>query len=508
MTDKPNLPGYNVSDITQVETGGGEHKYESYWAYLKSQNAPVDDPNMHNAEQITAWAKAANPGNVSKHGQAFLDFHDALTKLNFSAKSNLDLPGLLFEIGKELHEGWHGGATAAPEAQRQLTLLYQSAKDLMDTSTQAGYTLKGHGDNALPAFKKNFESGDNGLDSQTAVYMDTTWKQENYDKYPALQGAGHTKQDELDLGRASMQAQTAFRDDWARKKLVAHNTDVATSYDSLPYMLNLSFPPGTNVPPPPPVDTGHHGDPSNNGNGNGNGGHNKVPGYNGSSGSGSIPHVPSASNLAASGNPGSGTNLSGIGNPGSGTNLSGVGNPGSGTDLSGVGNSGLGNGGLGNGGTSLNPGGLGGGTSLGSGGTPLPGTGTGTGLGTSPVGLGSGSGFPSSYSPVGLGGGGGGGGGLGGGDPLGLKSPGAGSVQEAGGTIGSAGTVNGAAAAAEEAAAAGAANAARGSGMMPMMPPMMGGQGQNGDGRERATWLTEDENIWAADDDVAPPLIG
>src|SRR4051812_15170153 len=131
MTDKPNLPGYNVSDITQVDTGGHESKYESYWAYLKSHDAPTDDPNMHNAEQIINWAKTANPKNVSKVGQDFLDFHDALTKLNFSAKSNLDLTGLIQEIGAELHQGWRGGATAAPEAQRQLTLLYQSAKDLM-----------------------------------------------------------------------------------------------------------------------------------------------------------------------------------------------------------------------------------------------------------------------------------------------------------------------------------------------------------------------------------------
>lgn len=478
MTDKPNLPGYNVSDITQVETGGGEHKYESYWAYLKSENAPVDDPNVHNAEQITGWAKASNPGNVSKYGQGFLDFHDALTKLNFSAKSNLDLPALLVEIGKELHEGWRGGATAAPEAQRQLTLLYQSAKDLMDTSMQAGYALKGHGDHALPDFKKSFE--DSNMDKATSVYIEGDWKRDNYDKYPALQGAAHTKQDELDLGRAQMQAMTAFRDDWARKKLVAHNTDVTSSYDGMPFMLNLSFPPGTDVPPPPPKDTSHHGPPDN----NNYSGSPHVPSFNGSSGSGNVPHMPSASKLAGAGN-----NLGG-----GGTDLSGVGNHGSGTNLSGIGNGGLGSGG----GTSL----AGGGTNhgLGPGGTGL---GTPPGLGGGGTGLGS---SPPSFSPVGLGGGGGG---LGGGDPLGLKTPGAGSVQEAGGTIGARGALNGAAAA-EQAAAANAANAARGGGgMMPMMPPMAGGaQGQGGQGRERGTWLTEDEDVWAADDDVAPPLIG
>jgi hypothetical protein len=490
MTDKPNLPGYNVSDITQVDTGGKESKYESYWAYLKSENAPVDEPHTHNAEQIKAWAKAANPKNVSKVGQDFLDFHDALTKLNFSASSGsgqgLNLTDLIKELGKELHDGWHGEATAAPEAQRQLTLLYQSAKDLMDTAMQAGYAVKGHGDNALPAFTKSFTGDD--LDNATSVYIEGDWKRDNYDKYPALQSANHTKQDELDLGHAQMQAMTAFRDKWAQEKLQAHNTDVTTSYDGLPYMLNLSFPPGTEVPkaPPPPKDTTHHGSPANN---NGDGGSGTVPSFNGGGGSGSVPHMPSASNLAGAGNSGGGTNLSG---------LSGVGNNGGGTNLSGVGGNGLGSG---SGGTNLGSGS--GGTSLGSGsgGTGLP-----TGLGSGGTGLGN----PSTFAPVGLGGGGGGlgKGGVGGSDPLGLKTSGGGSVQEAGGTIGARGALN--SAAAEEAAAANAANMARGGGgMMPMMPPMAGGaQGQGGQGRERGTWLTEDEDVWAADDDVAPPLIG
>src|SRR3954468_12217791 len=322
MTDKPNLPGYNVSDITQVETGGGEHKYESYWAYLKSQDAPVDDPNMHSGEQIIAWARAAKPENVSQHGQAFLDFHDALTKLSFSAKSNLDLPSLLFEIGKELHEGWRGGATAAPEAQRQLTLLYQSAKDLMDTSVQAGYALKAHGDHVLPDFTNAIFHGNDALNTATEQTLEK-WKVDNRDKYPALQGAAHTKQDELDLGRAETQVMNTAQETWRRQKLQEHNTAVKTSYDNMPYMLNLSFPPGTAVPAPPvqPKDTTHHGGPGDHNGGGGGSHHGGVPGYNGGAGTGGIPHVPGGSNLAGGGtNLGSGTNLSGVGSHnGSGT---------------------------------------------------------------------------------------------------------------------------------------------------------------------------------------------
>lgn len=487
MTDKPNLPGYNVSDITQVDSGGGESKYDSYWAYLKSENAPVDDPNYHNAEQIIGWAKAANPKNVSDHGKGFLDFHDALTKLNFSAGHDLDLPALLLEVGKELHQGWHGGATAAPEAQRQLTLLYSSAKDLMDTSLQAGYALKGHGDHALPEFKNHFDGDNHDLDVDTAKYIEGDWKTENYDKYPALQGMNHTKQDELDLGKAQMAAMTAYRDKWAREKLVAHNTNVTSSYDGMPYMLNLSFPPGTKVPPPPPPprDTQDHGGNDDGGSKN-HGGNGSIPSFNGgggdTGGTGGMPHMPSSSNLAGLGNTGNG----------SGTNLSGVGHQPIGTDLSGIGNDGLGGG----------PGG----TSLGQGGTGLGNGPGGTGLGGNP------SGFPS-VGPIGLGGGGGGFGGLPkgglGSDPLGLKSPGGGgTVQEAGGTIGARGALNGAAAAEEAAMGNAAANAARGAGgMMPMMPPMAGQGGQK-EGRERGTWLTEDEDVWGTDDDVAPPLIG
>ncbi|GAA4505341.1 hypothetical protein GCM10023191_060900 [Actinoallomurus oryzae] len=76
------------------------------------------------------------------------------------------------------------------------------------------------------------------------------------------------------------------------------------------------------------------------------------------------------------------------------------------------------------------------------------------------------------------------------------------------GVIGARWAVNTAAAAEEAAAGTAATNAAaRAGGYMPMMPPMMGGQQGQSQDRERNAWLTEDEDIWGADDDMAPPLI-
>jgi hypothetical protein len=40
------------------------------------------------------------------------------------------------------------------------------------------------------------------------------------------------------------------------------------------------------------------------------------------------------------------------------------------------------------------------------------------------------------------------------------------------------------------------------------MPMGGAGHGQGEKERERSTWLTEDEDVWGADGDAAPPLIG
>lgn len=116
----------------------------------------------------------------------------------------------------------------------------------------------------------------------------------------------------------------------------------------------------------------------------------------------------------------------------------------------------------------------------------------------------------------GLGGPGGGGGpGLGGLDPHGggLGGPGGGLGGPGMSGLGARGAgANGAGlggAAAEEAAAQRAAMGGRG-GMNGGMPMGMGagaGGGQEQE-RERTTWLTEDEDVWGGDGDVAPPVIG
>ncbi|MFF5260112.1 hypothetical protein ACFY4C_14275 [Actinomadura viridis] len=116
-----------------------------------------------------------------------------------------------------------------------------------------------------------------------------------------------------------------------------------------------------------------------------------------------------------------------------------------------------------------------------------------------------GAGGGSNLSSMGDGGGmpGGGGGGLGGG---GGNYPGGGGPGGLGsGAVGTAGMGGGAF------RGAGAGAGAGRMGGMPMGGMPMGGAGQGNQGeqeRERETWLTEDEDVWGADDDTAPPVIG
>ncbi|MWA06023.1 hypothetical protein F8568_037865 [Actinomadura sp. LD22] len=154
-----------------------------------------------------------------------------------------------------------------------------------------------------------------------------------------------------------------------------------------------------------------------------------------------------------------------------------------------------GGGGAGSGGFGSDPGGLGGGGGslgsdpggLGSDLSSFPGGGGGGGLPSTGLGGGGGGGFGA--DPGGLGGGAGAGGGLGG---FGTTPGGLGA---AGGGLGAGG-------------AAGAAGRA-GAGRMGGMPMGHGGHG-NGkeEERERTTWLSEDDDVWGADDDTAPPVIG
>ncbi|MGI5323707.1 hypothetical protein [Actinomadura nitritigenes] len=149
----------------------------------------------------------------------------------------------------------------------------------------------------------------------------------------------------------------------------------------------------------------------------------------------------------------------------------------------------------GSGGFGSDPGGLGGSHGGGGGGSLGGSGGLGSDLSSFPGG-GGGGGLPGGgggglgADPGGLGGGAGAGGGLGG---FGATPGGLGA---AGGGLGAGGA----------AGAAGRAAAGRAGGGMPM------GHGGHGNGkeeeRERTTWLSEDDDVWGADDDTAPPVIG
>ncbi|GAA2086240.1 hypothetical protein [Actinomadura alba] len=132
------------------------------------------------------------------------------------------------------------------------------------------------------------------------------------------------------------------------------------------------------------------------------------------------------------------------------------------------------------------PNGPGGGGYPGGGGSDLAGVGGGAGGGGLSGGMPGGGGL----GPGGVGGGLGAGGGLPGG---GVGAGGAGPGAFGGPGMGALGK-NGL--------------GAGGMGMGGMPMGAGGGQGGDGEERERTTWLTEDEDVWGADDDAAPPVIG
>ncbi|MBE1533338.1 WXG100 family type VII secretion target [Actinomadura algeriensis] len=158
----------------------------------------------------------------------------------------------------------------------------------------------------------------------------------------------------------------------------------------------------------------------------------------------------------------------------------------------------------------VTPGGNWGSGSGGSGGSPWDSGNGSTGLSSFPGGA-SGGGGLSGIPGGGPGGGGlpgGGGGGLPGGGGGGIPGGAPGAFGGVGGGMGAGGMGPGAGAGGAGAAGrgAGAAGGARPMGMP--MAPGGGGAGQGDQERERETWLTEDEDVWGANDDTAPPVIG
>jgi hypothetical protein len=137
-------------------------------------------------------------------------------------------------------------------------------------------------------------------------------------------------------------------------------------------------------------------------------------------------------------------------------------------------------------------------------GAGLPGAGVPAAGGTDLAGAGGGAGVDP-FGAGGIGGGAGGAaGGLGGG-PGGLGGgPGGVGGVLAPGTPGSLGAGRGGAGAAPGGSATRGAGGRPGGGA----PMGGGGHGKEEEERERTTWLTEDEDIWTDDGDVAPPVIG
>ncbi len=469
---------------------------------------PLGDASKYHSDAIVGFANTVDPTKVETVGASY----EGVGKTFGNSLKTIQ------DMAQRLSESWSGD-DASVEAQRHLALLYIAARTMQSKATQIGGAFKQFATGQPVTTNVSYDYGGYGTYGSYSIPTETydspislsEFKSQvgmNADYFagkpvaPVTNAMVITASDGSTVGinNATPANQRGLL---AQHLLNKQNNSIFQAWNSIPETVTLDLPPAL-------TNTSNKPGGKGNGNGNGSGG-----------GGGSIPNIPGG------GSGGLGNGLGGPGNTqladfptGAGTGI-GTGTGPGGTDLSGIGNgSGLGNGsgtdlsginptippGLGSGGgTSLgNPGLGGGGTSLGT--PPGLGTGLGTGLGDSTI--------PSSYTPGLLGGSGGlGKGGSFGTSPLGLKSGGIGST----GGIGSGATVEGSAnpgalggAAAQEAAAAAAnaANAGRG-GMMPMMPPMMGGaQGAGKQDRERSAWMTEDENIWGADDDVAPPLIG
>jgi hypothetical protein len=522
---------------------------DMYGGPLKG-DAPVDNETAYSARDIRQWVLDTNPDAIANAGKAYQDFKNAL-----NGSDDDDLLTFIRKIGNDLNNAWGGPKSGAWASQQQLSMLWSSAKQLVESADALGVSLKAHGeddgDGSLKNLKKYFHIKDSGagelwgLVSDPSPFDNDVWEQtrispDNDFKYKGTDG------DPPQAGSAAdVQARQAINQ-IAQNKLRTHNglnggggggkgapvngfaaptASINSTYTGMPGWLTMELPPGTLPPqstpfgqqdPNNPAPTDPKNNPANTGN-------NGKPGSHGNSGNpggpGSSPHysptnLPTTSTYhpTASGSVGTaGVLPSSTGHAG-GTDLSQFTNPTTSTP----------------GGTSLNNNPTTGLPTTGNPTTGLPTTGlpttgnpitspttfptTPTTFPTTPT-----TGLPGAGKLPGLPG-------LGGGKVPSVGSspfsPGSGPGSEPNGLIGGAGpkvspgSVNEAAAAnaskalqAEQAEAMGAA-AARGSGFMPMMPMAGGMGGQNGQDRERSAWLTEDEGLWESDDDVAPPLIG
>jgi hypothetical protein len=464
---------------------------------------PMGDASKYHPSAIVGFANAVDPAKVQAIGTAYEGIGDTF---NASLK-------VFQDMAQRLSEAWTG-EDACAEASRQLALLYIAAMTMRNNLKQIGGVIKNLGADTPDFSKQSFTySGAFGIPT-TSSYESTpsyetpeaiglssfkrmvTWNADYFagkDVAPMIPGSpggiGYFAVPLADGTSLPIDRDTPpeKRGLYAQYLLDQGNNGIFSTWQGIPQSTTLDLPPTL-------TNTGDKNDKDGKNGGKNHGPGSTDPGGTPDLGKTGMPKMPGGTPGGPSGIP---TDLAQTGSDHAGNHP-----PGSvvgpvGTDLSGVNHPTV------PGGTDLGrPPGLGGGTDLN---TPpsIKNPTTGLGGGNDPF---------TPYTP-GLGGPGLGKGlgkGLGGSNPLGLKGPGStgpGSTVTDG-TIGARGAVN--AAAAEENAAmnAAAANAGK-NGLMPMMPPMMGGAGgQQGQDRERSAWLTEDEDIWGADDDVAPPLIG
>ncbi|MFD0665603.1 hypothetical protein [Thermocatellispora tengchongensis] len=398
---------------------------------------------------------STDPERVARGGEAF------------TAASSLlgEVSTFLRAAGWTMDEHWRGEDARA--AQQALRRLQATAAELSYRTGQVGSSLTFYGGEMLPWYR------DHAVDYGTFEF-----------------------DDEL-LGGA-----LSFNDDKAREHLTNLNTRIAEAYNALPDMVERHLPNADPGGPGPDLTDTEISDIGADGLGGG-----------------------GLGDLGGAGLGPSGLGTSGLGPSGLGP---------SGLDTDGLGPSGLDTGGLGTNGPGgldtdgLDPGGLdpdGPGTGVD---TPgLPGTTTPAGL-TDPATTPGASGLTDPASgltdPAAA---------LDTGDPrstslAGYESPtltapnstatgvgptGLGTTGPTGTTLAPAGTWVTPAGAGGGALASGAGLAARtdaGRGLLggvPFMPYAGGGLGEGAQDRERSTWLSEDESVWGADPDAAPPVI-
>jgi hypothetical protein len=137
----------------------GDIQGEMYGGPLKG-DTPSDSEHMYSARDIRQWALDTNPDAVIAAGQAYHDFKSA-----FQGQDDGELLAFLRKFGSDLDTAWGGPKSGAPECQKQLAMLWQSAKALMDAADMLGTSLKGHGENHLKPFKNYFQTNGGGRQS-------------------------------------------------------------------------------------------------------------------------------------------------------------------------------------------------------------------------------------------------------------------------------------------------------------------------------------------------------